>query len=488
MYRVEGGKKLAEILETCLKSNLSLLISGPPGVGKSLPPDEKITVISAKTGGSAMSMPISEVNGGDRVIGINQDNKTEVTEVKHKIAFDHEGEILTVKTRSGKTVRATPDHSFLVLDVESRKFLPCKGSDLKEGVIIPGFQCHSDELELRKYIQNPILYEKVVSIKRSTYKGLVYDLETDTHNFMTSQGIFVHNSEIFMQTVQKVSENFTVLTPREVRLYLMEPGEAKGIPWLVDKKTVWSRPDWLPEVEDSVLFFDDLHLVNEYNQSPLYELLLCSRLHGHMIPESTRFVAAGNIGLSSASASEIMAPIMDRFDLFIEFIPSHADFTSHAIAQHIDDRIINFIQSYGYEYLFTADPSTSSKFPSPRSWFSLDKALKAGFPIDVATGVVGIDAGARIVDSWNFLSSSLDDILGKNLESMDLKDQVAAAAFLSGYQPTDRILMGVKKLNPDARACYFRLVLMRHPDKITWLYQNSNMKEIVNELAAILDK
>ncbi len=296
----------------------------------------------------------------------------------------------------------------------------------------------------------------------------------------------VGKSEIFLQVVQGLADEIISLTPKEVRLYLMEPGEAKGIPWLVEARTVWSRPDWLPEKENSVLFFDDIHLVDEYNQSPLYELLLCRRLHGHGIPDSTRFVAAGNIGLSSASASEIMAPIMDRFDLFVEFIPTHKDFVTYAVKQKIDNRIINFLSSYGSDFLFTSDPGTSSKFPSPRSWFSLDKSLKAGFPIDVATGVVGIDAGARIIDAWEFLSSSLEEVLSRNFSGMELRDQVATAAFLSSYKPTDRILMAIKRLNPDARACYFRLVLIRFPEMITWLYQNKHMQEIVSELAAIL--
>jgi len=289
-----------------------------------------------------------------------------------------------------------------------------------------------------------------------------------------------------MQVVSEVSKSLIVMTPSEVRLYLMEPGEAKGIPWLVEKRTVWSRPDWLPEKENTVLFFDDIHLVNEYNQSPLYELLLCRRLHGHTVPDSTRFVAAGNIGLSSASASEIMAPIMDRFDLFVEYVPTLDDFTKYAVKQQIDNRIITFLSSYGSDYLYTTDPGTSQKFPTPRSWFSLDRVIKTGFPIQVATGVVGVDAGSKLIDAWDFLSQTLNEILSSDLGSWELKDQVAAAAFLSSYKPTDKILAHIKKLNPDARACYFKLVLTRFPDQIGFLYRNKHMQEIVSELAAIL--
>ena len=107
----------------------------------------------------------------------------------------------------------------------------------------------------------------------------------------------------------------------ELRLYLMEPGEAKGLPDIRDDATYWTRPNWLPLPADGkrVLFFDDIHLASEQLQSPLFELLLCHRLHGHETSDETRFVAAGNLSLHSAGASELLAPVMDRFDIAIEF-------------------------------------------------------------------------------------------------------------------------------------------------------------------------
>ena len=35
MYKISGGKQLKECLKTALEHNLSVLISGPPGCGKS---------------------------------------------------------------------------------------------------------------------------------------------------------------------------------------------------------------------------------------------------------------------------------------------------------------------------------------------------------------------------------------------------------------------------------------------------------------------
>jgi len=299
----------------------------------------------------------------------------------------------------------------------------------------------------------------------------------------------IGKSEIFVQCVNEINEDTNPETPftaEEVRLYLMEPGEAKGIPWLVNGETVWSRPSWLPKNENAVFFFDDIHNVNEYSQSTLYELLLCRRLHGHKVPDSTRFVAAGNLGLASANSSEIASPIMDRFDICVEFTPSLDSFLEYAVSQDFNDKLLAFLNSYGKDFFFTSDPPPSEKFPSPRSWFSCHNALQAGLGVDVSTGIVGVEAGARLIDAWAFLNRTLKDVLNEDPESLNLKDQVGSAAFLATYSPTNNIIKFVKKLPVDARACYFKLVLLKFPEKIGWLYQNPDMKEIANELASVL--
>ena len=466
MYKISGGKRLKDFLKVALEHNLSVLISGPPGCGKSLPPDEKVVVVSTKSDGPVMSVPITSVKEGDKVIGIDANNKVKVTAVKRKVAFEHEGDLLVVKTRSGRVVRATPDHSFLVLNAESGKFVPCKGSDLKVGDIIPA---------LLDYVQNPVMFEKIVEIEKVPYKGLVYDLETDTHNFLTSQGIFVHNSEITTQAAAELD-----MPIDELRLYLMEPGEAKGLPDIRGDATYWTRPDWLPSDGKRVLFFDDIHLASEQLQSPLFELLLCHRLHGHETSAETRFVAAGNLSLHSAGASELLAPVMDRFDIAVEFSPTMEDFIQYASSQNVSSKISAFLLAYP-EYLYDPDPPTSQKFPSPRSWFSLHKVLAAGYDIRVAVGVVGINAGTKFIDSYPLLGKSINDLLKTKPESV--KDQVVIAAALSRHKPNVKVLDFVaKKLNAEAQMCYVMGEMAFNFDDIYKLADHPILSKITDEL------
>ena len=240
----------------------------------------------------------------------------------------------------------------------------------------------------------------------------------------------------------------------ELRLYLMEPGEAKGLPDIRDDATYWTRPNWLPLPVDGkrVLFFDDIHLASEQLQSPLFELLLCHRLHGHETSDETRFVAAGNLSLHSAGASELLAPVMDRFDIAIEFNPTVEDFIQYATSRNVSSKISAFLIAYP-EFLYDPDPPTSQKFHSPRSWFNLHKVLSAGFDLNIAVGVVGVNAGAKFIDSYPILGKSINDLLKSKPESV--KDQVVIAAALSRHKPNVKVLDFVaKRLTAEAQMCY----------------------------------
>jgi len=282
-------------------------------------------------------------------------------------------------------------------------------------------------------------------------------------------------SEITQQAAQELG-----MPVDEIRLYLMEPGEAKGLPDIRGDATFWTRPDWLPRDGARVLFFDDIHLAQEQLQSPLFELLLCRRLHGHKTSSETRFIAAGNLSIHSAGASEILAPVMDRFNVAVEYRPTVEDFIRYATAQGVSSKISAFLLSYK-EYLYDADPPTSQKFHSPRSWFNLDKVLKAGYDIHVAVGVVGKAAGTKFIDSYPILGKSVNELLRMKPESE--KDRVVLAAALSRHKPNPRILDFVaKNLHPEAQMAYVTGSITFHFDAIMQLAEHPILAKITDEL------
>jgi len=315
---------------------------------------------------------------------------------------------------------------------------------------------------------------------RNLKKFLLKCLE-DNFSVIISGPPGVGKSEIVAQACNEIG-----LPYHEIRLYLMEPGEAKGLPDIdrESRRTFWTRPDWLPEEREVVLVADDIHLATEQLQSPLFELLLCRRLHGHTVSEGTRFVAIGNLSLQSAGANEILAPIMDRFDFGLEFRPTPEDFAEYAHSQGVDSKVIAFVLSHP-EYLFTSEPPTSRKFASPRSWFSLSRALQRGFPKDVAIGVVGEEAGSRFIDAWPILGLGPKDLLRHKPQSA--KDQVVIASALARYTPDEEILAFVEReLHEDAQFCYFKSLYIFHRDAMIKLLREQN--RLVTELSRkILD-
>lgn len=289
----------------------------------------------------------------------------------------------------------------------------------------------------------------------------------------------IGKSEIIFQRAREVN-----LRVQEVRLYLMDPGEAKGIPDIIDGETFWSRPAWLPKEPRVVLLFDDIHLCDELRQAPLFELLLTRRLHGHTIPDEVRIIAAGNIGVSASGGSEILAPVMNRFDLAVEFVPTVDDFSRYAAQHNVERKIIYFLNTY-QNFLYTKNPPSSMPFPSPRSWFSLDKNLKAGFGPTVAPGVVGVEAGSRLVDAWPVLDLDEKALLGK--KASELKDQVMIASALTKYEPKKAHFKKLSEFHKEAQLIYFKLQLIYHPEPLVRMDKDPDVSAIVDQLLEALN-
>lgn len=300
-------------------------------------------------------------------------------------------------------------------------------------------------------------------------------------NVIISGSSGIGKSEIVYQVAAKVG-----LPVRECRLYLMDPGEAKGIPDVEGRRTIWTRPDWLPE-EPCVLFFDDIHAVMDQLQAPLYELLLTRHLHGHPIPDEVRFVAAGNIGMASASAQEILAPIMARFHIAIEFEPEVNDFAAYISSTQAGPektKIAAFLLAYP-EYLYEKDPAPSQMFPCPRTWMNLLKNLEAGFDISIATGTVGVTAGTKFIDIYPILGRTKKELMSD--VPSNIKEQITLAAALARFDFDNDIAEFIRNnLSLEAQMLYFRSVVLMHPDKLLELIENPYITEAASEIVQLL--
>ncbi len=113
-----------------------ILLIGPPGIAKCVTPDTEIIIIRNNI---PKVVPIKDVKVGDKVITITKDLEYKISEVKDVIKMQYNGMLVKIKTRTGRTVKATPFHSFAVLT--NGKLETKKGEELVEGHdVIPVFR------------------------------------------------------------------------------------------------------------------------------------------------------------------------------------------------------------------------------------------------------------------------------------------------------------------------------------------------------------
>ncbi len=100
----------------------------------------------------------------------------------------------------------------------------------------------------------------------------------------------------------------------DLRLTTIEPQDLRGLPYYdhATKRTVWYRPEDLPEEGPAVLFLDELTAASPYLQPTVYGLLQERRVGRHLLPESVFVVAAGNAVEDGAVAYEMGTALSDR--------------------------------------------------------------------------------------------------------------------------------------------------------------------------------
>jgi len=159
---------------------------------------------------------------------------------------------------------------------------------------------------------------------------------------------------------------FTVI---DQRLSQMDPSDLRGLPYVTkDGKTGWAYPSWLPTKGKGILLLDEVNLAPPLVQSSAYQLVLDGKLGDYTLPEGWGIIAAGNRAEDKAYTFELAGPLCNRFVHMELACPPIADWTTWAIENQVDSRIITFL-NYKPQHLFKFDSKLKEKaFPTPRSW------------------------------------------------------------------------------------------------------------------------
>ncbi|MBY4891353.1 MoxR family ATPase [Rhodobacteraceae bacterium N5(2021)] len=101
----------------------------------------------------------------------------------------------------------------------------------------------------------------------------------------------------------------------DLRLTTIEPQDLRGLPFYdhASQKTVWYRPEDLPDREaPAILFLDELTAASPSLQPTVYGLLQERRVGRHVLPDTVFIVAAGNTVDDGAVAYEMGTALSDR--------------------------------------------------------------------------------------------------------------------------------------------------------------------------------
>jgi hypothetical protein len=205
----------------------------------------------------------------------------------------------------------------------------------------------------------------------------------------------------------------------DLRLAQMEPTDLRGVPYIEKGRTVWGRPDFLPQTGAGILFLDELTSAPPSVQAAAYQLCLTPEDFG--IPSTWMVVAAGNRKTDRGVTFNLAAPLQNRM-CDVEVSTSLDDFTDHAITKGVRPEVLSFLRDRP-DLLHKFEPAGEIRaFPSPRSWFAVSDLLACDMPsaerLEQVCGDIGEEAG-KVFEThlrvWETMPR-IDDILaGKDL-------------------------------------------------------------------------
>ena len=167
----------------------------------------------------------------------------------------------------------------------------------------------------------------------------------------------------------------------DLRLTTIEPQDLRGLPYYDHdtRRTVWYRPEDLPEEGPAVLFLDELTAASPYLQPTVYGLLQERRVGRHLLPDSVFVVAAGNAVEDGAVAYEMGTALSDRL-IHMTVRASAADWLDNfAVPRGLHTAVTAFIRTRPDLLETTGEALERGQMiaATPRSWERVSRILRA---------------------------------------------------------------------------------------------------------------
>lgn len=283
---------------------------------------------------------------------------------------------------------------------------------------------------------------------------------------------------------------------------MSDPGDIIGLPSKIESKdskgnvtslTDFTPPYWFPvDGQPIVLFLDELNRARPEILQTVMDLTLNRRLAGKALPEGSRVIAAVNDG-DEYQLTDLDPALVSRFNIY-EFKPSAEEWLNWAVANKLDERVINFIQNN--PTWLDGDPGDNTKHEykgleksaDRRAWKKVSDIMKKVDTIKdvhkhVIAGVVGAAAAAAFVRSAlqrNAISGK--DLLLKYEKTMKVVEKYQLHEFAILNEAVFRFLENAKLSDNDKKLAATNL-----QQYIDWLCKNKK-KEALANFTSIFEK
>lgn len=183
---------------------------------------------------------------------------------------------------------------------------------------------------------------------------------------------------------------------QDIRALLFDPVDLRGLPYVVDGRSKWAVPDFLPADGEGILFLDELNAAPAMVQAAFYQLVLDRKLGEYILPPGWVIIAAGNRDGDRAHTTRMPTPLRNRF-VHLDFEVDAQEWSEWAIGAGLRPEVIAFIRFR--PQLLSAFDRDANAFPSPRSWEFVSRILDSNPDSNVEhemfAGTVGAGAATE---------------------------------------------------------------------------------------------
>ena len=164
----------------------------------------------------------------------------------------------------------------------------------------------------------------------------------------------------------------------DYRALQRDPVDISGVPTVVDGRTVWATPGFLPPQDSKNKFLinlEELSAATPAVQASLYQLVLDRQVgDSYTLPDGAAIVACGNRTSDRGVSYKMPKPLANRFrhaDLETDYL----QWCDWALTHKLAPEVVFFIR-FNPDMLFNFNPrSEENAFPTPRTWEMVSQDL-----------------------------------------------------------------------------------------------------------------